>query len=285
MSKYCAAIITAVALICFIFSPAIAGESSKEKMSLEKKIQLALDTQDIQKVMSKHAFYYAAGQHKRELEELWAMDEPDVSFGSMDNGYMVGAKSIYHWYVEYFDYSRARDLKGLSEVNPQVKNVKENWGAGTSMFHSITTPIIEVAGDGKTAKGIFYSPGYVTQVWQGQQTSQWMWERYAVDFLKKDGEWKIWHFHVFGGGNLPGSMKAGAEPPQGQQAPPQEKASGGKQYAPGTDENTPEFDVPIVGTSKSDLPRGYEIPQEKPKVPQPYYTFSETFSYGAPEKQ
>ena len=25
---------------------------------------------------------------------------------------------------------------------------------------------------------------------------QWMYERYAIDFIKEDGEWKIWHFFV-----------------------------------------------------------------------------------------
>lgn len=279
--------ILSIAVAFCLPTSACAADPSPDLKTLQKEIQRLSDIAEVQKVMSKHAFYYSAGQHERELEELWAMDQPDVSFGSMDNGYMVGAKSIHHWYVEYFNYTRERDLKGLSEKNPQVKNIKENWGAGTSMFHSITTPIIEVAGDGKTAKGIFYSPGYVTQVWQGNQTAQWMWERYAVDFLKVDGQWKIWHFHVFADGTLPGGMgNKGGEAPQDQSPPPEQQkpAEGGKQYPPGTDENTPGFDVPIISTVKSNLPRGFEVPQEKPRVPQPYNTFGETFSYGPPEK-
>lgn len=25
----------------------------------------------------------------------------------------------------------------------------------------------------------------------------WMWNKYACDFVKEDGQWKIWHFHIY----------------------------------------------------------------------------------------
>jgi len=36
--------------------------------------------------MNRHAYYYSAGQHKRELEELWALDRADVCRHSRGTG-------------------------------------------------------------------------------------------------------------------------------------------------------------------------------------------------------
>ncbi len=87
---------------------------------------------------------------------------------------------------------------------------------GKLILHSTTTPVIEVAGDGRTAKGVWmmagtesgltdpevakespafmYSPGEVLgkKVW-----AHWVWCKYAIDFLRQDGEWKIWKFRCY----------------------------------------------------------------------------------------
>jgi hypothetical protein len=51
-------------------------------------------------------------------------------------------------------------LADLSKIYPELENIPENIGAGSEWaMHTQTTAIIEVAGDGKTAKGLWYSPG------------------------------------------------------------------------------------------------------------------------------
>ncbi|KAK4049897.1 hypothetical protein OIO90_005286 [Microbotryomycetes sp. JL221] len=86
---------------------------------------------------------------------------------------------------------------------------------GKLLLHYTTTPVIEVAQDGNTAKGFWTMPGLESglsdpklvgimpefmfepedksvngkRVW-----SHWVWCNYSVDFQKQDGEWKIWHF-------------------------------------------------------------------------------------------
>ncbi|KAK7941591.1 uncharacterized protein PG986_013978 [Apiospora aurea] len=99
--------------------------------------------------------------------------------------------------------------------------------AGKLILHQTTTPAIEVAGDGETAKGFWLMAGLesglteagnvgampedlyepVEKNVQGKRVCQcaityvcgtrwahWVWCHYALDFLKQDGEWKIWHF-------------------------------------------------------------------------------------------
>ncbi|KAK3618367.1 hypothetical protein LTR56_024671 [Elasticomyces elasticus] len=87
---------------------------------------------------------------------------------------------------------------------------------GKLILHYTTTPSIEVAEDGKTARGFWvmagvesgttlpehvgkmpeflYEPETMnveggTRVW-----AHWVWCQYAVDFLRQDGDWKVWHF-------------------------------------------------------------------------------------------
>ncbi len=87
---------------------------------------------------------------------------------------------------------------------------------GKLILHYTTTPVIEVAEDGETAKGLwvmtglesgltdpevasnlpeyFFTPGDVDgkKVW-----AHWVWCKYGIDFLKQDGAWRIWHFRCF----------------------------------------------------------------------------------------
>lgn len=238
-------------------------------------IQRLADIQEINDVMARHAWYYAAGQHQRELDELWAITMPDVSFGT-NGGYWVGYKSIKYSYVDWFKIQAAKDLAYLSKKHPEVKNVPENLLAGTSMMHTVTTNLIVVADDGKTAKGLFYSPGQVSQTPLGNPDANWMWERYAMDFIKIDGKWRIWHFNVF----TDFSVVPGGDWTKPQAAAPVVKQPG--EVMPWEDPNAPKFDIEMK------VYEGYGITSvrgENPKVPVPYRTFSETFSYGPPAKK
>jgi hypothetical protein len=56
-----------------------------------------------------------------------------------------------------------------------------------------------VARDGKTAKGVWISPGLETRKTEdtGKFVGLWVWGHYGVDFVKENGKWKFWHFHVY----------------------------------------------------------------------------------------
>jgi hypothetical protein len=70
---------------------------------------------------------------------------------------------------------------------------------GTMLEHPLSSPIIVVAGDGQTAKATFVSLGHETHY--NTQTKkyepEWAYGKYAVDFIKQNGEWKIWHHRWF----------------------------------------------------------------------------------------
>lgn len=87
---------------------------------------------------------------------------------------------------------------------------------GKLILHYTTTPVIEVAGDGETAKGVWIMAGsesgltdpevakespdymYSPDEVQGKKVwAHWVWCKYAVDFLRQDGVWKIWKFRCY----------------------------------------------------------------------------------------
>jgi hypothetical protein len=67
-------------------------------------------------------------------------------------------------------------------------------GIGTMNAHPISTGLVELAGDGLTAKGLWYSIGQDTTP-NGDGTALAMWNtgKVAIDFVKEGDAWKIWH--------------------------------------------------------------------------------------------
>lgn len=147
----------------------------------EEKIQRAYDMIQIKNVMARHAFYHAASRHDIEMETLWAHNAPNVSWGNM-GGFQIGRDVVWSFYVK-----------------PHIGKVCK---PGEAFMHTLTTPLVEIAGDGKTAQAMWYTPGYGTgrggpdAPADAPLKGEWMYERYAIDFIKEDGEWKIWHFFV-----------------------------------------------------------------------------------------
>lgn len=121
--------------------------------------------------------------------------------------------------------------KGTPDVRAQYSNngVYTNWDnimsyhaqrpnpPGKLIYHFIASPIIEVAADGQTAKGMWLMAGLesgLTSPEAAKGAPSFMYEKnvkingkkvwmhniyvkYGIDFLKQDGQWKIWHFHCF----------------------------------------------------------------------------------------
>jgi len=80
-------------------------------------------------------------------------------------------------------------IENESGVITTTVDLKENARASLRL-QALTTPVIEVAGDGETARAVWISPGM-----EGTEPA---WIKFGCDFRKQDEEWKIWHLHVYG---------------------------------------------------------------------------------------
>jgi len=230
------------------------------------KGEQAFERSEVQNCFSKHAYYHAWGFHRAEMEDIWVKKDGayNKTVAWTNNG-LVGYDAIWKFYVTDKENTLKKNLEDISKIYPEIKNVPENLGAGGEWAcHMQDTPIIEVAGDGKTAKGIWFTPGVrnTAVINNGKVEIQgaWFMERYAVDFVKEDGKWKIWHFQNLGDPTPPGW---GAETAMG--------ASVTQETAQAEGRALPK-DIPPSWSPTT-------VPVLYPKFPEPYYTFSETFSY------
>lgn len=116
-----------------------------------------------------------------------------------------GIRAVYTNTGEYTDYDSVMEYH---ENRPAPK--------GKLILHMSTTPVIEVAADGKTAKGVWIMAGtesglteldhadkmpeymFSPQIVDGKRVwAHWVWCKYALDFLFQDGQWKILTFRCY----------------------------------------------------------------------------------------
>lgn len=226
------------------------------------------DTQEIQNVMSMHEYYHAACLHGEEMNAIWAQNTPGIAFEeALLNGRYVGLEAIRAYYVEFFERFFKAALHEVREIFPRLtKEPEDRLAFGVQILHTLTTPVIEVAGDRETAKAVWLSPGHVTAPVGGKLQAFWHWDRYAVDFVREAGAWKIWHMFVGKDFSTPYEkswVETALDP------------------APGIRLDTaPDFPKP---NAPSLIPYGgyspFKVARFEPVPPVPYSTFSETFSY------
>ena len=109
--------------------------------------------------------------------KYFALEMPDVSLEVSDRGMYVGREA----------------LEKLFGVEYQIPHDR-----GNMLRHFLTTPQIEVADDGKTAEGTWWTIGIET-IMNKDNVPQavWCFCMSAYDFIKIDGVWKIWHTHGY----------------------------------------------------------------------------------------
>ena len=256
----------------------------------------ALASIEVQNVFSKHCYYHEAGLHRAEMEDIWVKRDgefAETAKWKQPMGINRGYEAIWQFYVINKEKSNQQILDQLSEIYPEIENKPENLGIGGEWAsHVQTTPIIEIAGDGETAKGVWESPGLLmaAQIRDGKVNKKggWFWEKYAVDFVKEDGEWKIWHIAMYYENTPPGwnadtnsyESRGGEE---GFGGPPGPGGPGAPVVGKVAEELAPQTQVGMMYSDTNPNPykpwSPTKLPRIEPRFPEPYYTFSETFSY------
>lgn len=155
----------------------VTTEERLAALELEQKRSSAFN--EIQNVMGRYALYHTANMH-RETYELFALKTPGVR-AEMMWGVYEGAESLERLYPGFHHWTDG-DAKGKVHM------------------HTLTSPLIEVAADATTAKAVWICPGLETMSFTpgGSNEANWAWMKYGCDFVLEDGEWKIWHLHVYG---------------------------------------------------------------------------------------
>ncbi|KAF5989499.1 hypothetical protein FBULB1_878 [Fusarium bulbicola] len=159
--------------------------------AVEKLAQRAYDRGEVENVFSKYMHLHNVFQDEQ-IKALWVKR---------------GTPGIHAQYTNVGVYTDYDSIMAYHSDRPSPP--------GKLILHETTTPLIEVAGDGETAKGFWLMAGVESgladpknvgtmpeflyepedknvdgkRVW-----THWVWCHYALDLLRQDGQWKIWHF-------------------------------------------------------------------------------------------
>lgn len=241
----------------------------------------------IENLMARHSYYHAANMNSNELEDIWSKEQPDEVSWQQNFGFWKSMPHMYKYYGEGHDVTGEAVRQQIIEARPELK--EELMAPDIDVrrlvempVHTLTTSVVEVAEDGMSAKGLWYTPGYALRRNYLEDTASacWMWEKYGADFVWENGQWKFLHIQI--GMDIManyGESWADPKPPR----PPQpkkepEKGKDGKELKKS----------PAMGGGLSQPPDGpgkyavysrTRVPSEYPKIPEPYVTLSETFSY------
>lgn len=258
------AIISAFLIIGVAIFSGCAQQKPDNSQAIEalKLAQRANDLHELNNLMSLHSWYHAAMMNDVEIEKIWSKKD-DICW-SQNSGYWVGPESIKKYY-------------GVTE--------DRNKTIGQFAWHTITSSVVEVAGDRQTAKGVWYTPGIVGGFKDGKGNFSWMFEKYGVDFVFEDGKWKVWHMHVYTDTAWPvgGAITAGGG--MGEMMGSESAAATGEKKAPEASK-----DVTGMGRAPDIAKKNYieTSPTTEvmlvPRPPEPYQTWSDTWSYTDPNE-
>lgn len=145
------------------------------KKELLRRIRRLSDYHEIQNEMGR--FIAAVNFRQPEkVKSFFALEKEDVS-------------------LEYADEGEFRGRKAVEACVDMLMGKPYEPGEMTDI--QLTTPIIEVAQDGETARAVWWSPGAGSLTGKGEPQAVWMWGDFAVDFIRINEQWKIWHLHYF----------------------------------------------------------------------------------------
>ena len=223
---------------------------------------------EIRNVMGRVSHDYAVKQEAEIYDRYWSRS-PEVCLG-LNNGYYKGAEAVSGYYKALGE-EIALSSELIAGMFPQElgdKTPEELKGVGMISYVPFESQIIELADDGKTAKGMWNVRGSTSSLTAAGPVARWIFGWAAVDFVLEGGEWKILNFLLlYNVDHACGTPLTG--PDQVYEPVPE--------FAPMADFKLPAPNVPqvLMETFRPDRPKTVS-----PRAPEPYATFAETFSYG-----
>jgi hypothetical protein len=225
------------------------------------------EQREVQNLMGRLTFDICLNRDALIFDRYWAKNH-EVTLG-LNNGYYVGAKSIAAYYEARHQATIVRTdiIKARFPEKFQEYTDEETYGAGQLEIKPLTSAYVKIAGDGETAKGMWFSQGNLANIYETGPQSFWTFGCFAVDFVKEGDDWKIWHMLYLE--DLSTYMG------EDWNEHDEKKVIAGFEKA--AELKLPEPDVKQVNRENYSGKREFT---QLPGIPEDYETFAETFSYG-----
>lgn len=172
------------------------------------------DQRDLKNLMGKVCYTILLKQEDRMVERFWSRRE-DIALGRND-GWYLGRDAVRGYYdavyahtASYTEFMKQAFPEKMAKLSPE-----EQFGAGSMDVRPMDTSVIEIAGDGETARGIWYSRGTYNDITPQGPLSFWSVGIFACDFVREDGAWKILNMQNLTDIEVPGGRSWGDKDPE-----------------------------------------------------------------------
>ncbi len=226
------------------------------------------DRREIKNLMGKYVTSCLLCRENTLVDELFCTRD-DITLG-FNNGYYVGREAVKGYFQAVCD-ATAKKSKCLQKIFPEQLGKlpeEELYGIGPFKAEPLTSCYVQIAGDGQTAKAIWMVEGSITDITEKGPITNWSWGYYAADFIKEDGQMRLWHVLRVEDVHCPNGVNWGMPENNFPELP---------EFAELKDIQIPAPNHPaaVYETFSAD-----RCSAKTPRIPEPYTTFAETFSYG-----
>jgi hypothetical protein len=229
------------------------------------------DQRTLKNLMGKYVNSVLLNHETEIFGQFWST-RPDVCLG-FNQGWHNGRGAVRAFYnaVHVRNTQVSQLLKARFPEQLGGIDQLELTGIGPFKVLPVACPLIEVAGDRETAKGLFFCHGAWSDVYTYGPRAHWTWGFYAADYTREQNEWRLWHLQWVNDVDSPAGQSWGKHVAELPDLP---------EFEALRDYPFPPPNVPMV------LREAYHPKRPltgAPRLPEPYQTFSDTFSYGIEE--
>lgn len=227
-----------------------------------------IDKRDIQNLAGRYVVDLLLKKEAEVYQKYWSKRE-DVSL-AFNDGYYIGSNSVKAYYQHENEMTKKRTALLLELLEGKFNKTggqEDLFGMGQQKAHPIDNGVIELATDGKTAKGLWHLFGSNHTLDEYGAVSYWEIGYFAADFILEEGQWRLWHV----------LYAIDIRCPVGSDWAKPVKQSEMPEFMTLKDAPKPEYDLVVVNYVPYAPDRPFARP---PRIPEPYDRFDETFSYG-----
>lgn len=228
--------------------------------SIEEAAFRADSYRQVANAQASHNWGYYQHLHKDELDQYWAQTVDDIVYAHGREAH-YGHEATYQYYIETprsmcsAGRKFALQFYGIHADPPD--------GPGYRVHNVLGSPVIEIAGDGKTAQGIWMAHTFMSQMnSRGQADPSFGLARYGDEFYYENGSWKMWHRRDYVDSMLPCHLLS-REP---------------------FENSIPHFEegVKRIAQEGDNIYHPYSCTRREPSIPQPYRSWNPEQSYLQP---
>lgn len=234
----------------------------------EKLVTVWESRRAVQNLMGIFSGHYLLKREKQIVSELFSERE-DICLAT-NEGYYLGRDAV----VGYYEAIHQKNLLTTELIMKKYpekftdKTPEEAYGCGLINYKPLDTPVVEIAGDLQTARGIWTCRNSYSDLRPSGPVAFYEWGWVAADFIRENQEWKIWHLQILNDIHVQAGLA------YNKREEPYAPVEGFEAIA---DFKMPEPTVPVTVRELYHTERPKTLP---PEVPEPYETYDPAHSYG-----